>query len=127
MSLLSFSQKDSIKKIIVNKDTGAFIPVNKVKEINCIIIDLDECKETNDTLRNIIKNYDIAYNKLDSSLISKKIEVTKKDSIILSNEKIIKDHELLLIKKDWNIKLLKSQRNILLPIIGILVIILLLP
>ena len=127
MSLLSFSQKDSIKKIIVNKDTGAFIPVNKVKEINCIIIDLDECKETNDTLRNIIKNYDIAYNKLDSSLISKKIEVTKKDSIILSTEKIIKDHELLLIKKDWNIKLLKSQRNILLPIIGILVIILLLP
>lgn len=127
MSLLSFSQTDSIKKVVVGKDTGAFVPMNKVRQINTILVNLDECKETNDTLKSIIKNYDIAYSKLDSALISKKIEVVKKDSIILSYEKITKDHELLLDRKEWNIKILKVQRNILLPALGVLVAILLVP
>lgn len=127
MSLSSFSQTDSIRKVIVNKDTGAFVPMSKVRQINTILVDLDECKETNDTLNSIIKNYDIAYSKLDSALISKKMEVTKKDSIILSYEKITKDHELLLDRKEWNIKLLKVQRNILLPAVAILAAILLVP
>lgn len=127
MSLSSFSQTDSIRKVVVGKDTGAFVPMNKVRKINTILVNLDECKETNDTLKSIIKNYDIAYSKLDSALITKKKEVIKKDSIILSYEKITKDHELLLDRKEWNIKILKVQRNILLPAVGILVAILLVP
>ena len=125
MNLLSFSQKDSIRKIILNKDTGAFVPVLKIKQINKIIVDLDECKEINDTLKFVIKNYDIAYTKLDSALYSKKMEVSKKDSIIISGEKIIKDQELLLNRKEWDIKILKVQRNFLIPIVGILTAILL--
>jgi hypothetical protein len=127
MNLLSFSQKDSIRKIILNKDTGAFVPVLKIKQINKIIVDLDECKEINDTLKFVIKNYDIAYTKLDSALYSKKMEVSKKDSIIISGEKIIKDQELLLNRKEWDIKILKVQRNFLIPIVGILTAILLVP
>jgi len=123
MSLSTFSQKDStIKKIIVGKDTGAFVPMKKVREINKLLIDLDECKETKDTLNSIIKNYDIAYTKLDSSLQFKKNEVIKKDSIILSYENITKKNEILLERKEWNISLLKVQRNILLPITSILLI-----
>jgi hypothetical protein len=127
MNLLSFSQKDSIRKIVLNKDTGAFVPMPKVKQINEIIINLDECREINDTLKFVIKNYDIAYNKLDSALYSKKMEVSKKDSIIISSEKIIKDQELILTRREWNIKILKVQRNLLLPIVGILAAILLVP
>lgn len=127
MSLSSFSQKDSIRKVIVNKDTGAFVPMSKIRQINTIIIDLDECKETKDTLNSIIKNYDIAYNKLDSSLYAKKMEVIKKDSIILSYEKISKDQETLINKKNWDIKFLKVQRNFLIPMVGILAAILLVP
>lgn len=126
MSLLSFSQKNSIRRVTVNKDTGAFVPMNKVKEINKILIDLDECKVTNDTLNNIIRNYDIAYNRLDSSLQFKKNELSKKDSIMFSYEKINKNNEILLNRKEWEIKILKVQRNILIPVLGILTIVLLL-
>lgn len=121
MSLLSFSQTDSIKKIVVGKDTGAFVPMGKVREINKIIIDLDECKETKDTLNGIIKNYDIAYTKLDSALVCKKMEVTKKDSVITSFERVVSDQEKLMKKKDLKVKMLKIQRNVLLPAVGILV------
>lgn len=127
MSLSSFSQTDSIRKVVIGKDTGAFIPMSKVREINTIFIDLDECNEVKDTLQSIIKNYDIAYSKLDSALTFKKMEVNKKDSIILSYEKISKDQETIINKKDWNIKFLKLQRNILLPAVAILVAILLVP
>jgi len=126
MNLLSFSQKNSIRKVTVNKDTGAFIPMNKVKEINKILIDLDECKVTNDTLNNIIKNYDIAYSRLDSSLQFKKNELSKKDSIMFSYEKINKNNEILLNRKEWEIKILRVQRNILIPVLGVLTIVLLL-
>ena len=121
MSLSNFSQTDSIKKIVVGKDTGAFVPMNKVKVINSIIIDLDECQETKDTLNHIIKNYDIAYNKLDSALIFKKMEVIKKDSIIISYGNIVENQEKLMKKKDLKVKMLKIQRNILVPIVAILV------
>lgn len=127
INLLSFSQKDSIRKIVLNKDTGAFIPMNKVREINKVFINLDECEEIKDTLKQIIKNYDISYNKLDSSLISSRIDISKKDSIILSHEKIDKDYQTLIMKKDFDIQILKVQRNILLPVLGVLVLILLIP
>jgi hypothetical protein len=55
------------------------------------------------------------------------MEVSKKDSIIISSEKIIKDQELILTRREWNIKILKVQRNLLLPIVGILAAILLVP
>lgn len=121
MSLLSFSQTDSIKKIVIGKDTGAFVPMNKVRVINTLIIDLDECQETKDTLNHIIKNYDIAYTKLDSALIFKKMEVLKKDSIIMSYGDIVENQEKLMKKKDLKVKMLKIQRNILLPVVVILV------
>lgn len=128
MSLYSFSQRDStIRKVVIGKDTGAFVPTYKVRKINKLFIDLDECKETKDTLNQIIKKYDIAYTKLDSSLQFKKMEVIKKDSIIMSYENITKKNELLLDRKEWNIKLLKAQRNILIPLAGILLVIILVP
>jgi hypothetical protein len=95
--------------------------MNKVRVINSIIIDLDECQETKDTLNHIIKNYDIAYNKLDSALIFKKMEVIKKDSIIISYGNIVENQEKLMKKKDLKVKMLKIQRNILVPIVVILV------
>ena len=126
MSLLSFSQTNLVKKIVIDKDTGAFISMKGVKDINKIIINSEECDEINDSLKSIIKNYDIAYYKLDSSLTYKKIEVLKKDSINKTYDDIMKEQDKLIHKKDIKISVLKAQRNILFPISIIFAILLLL-
>ena len=126
MSLLSFSQTNLVKKVVIDKDTGAFISLNGVKDINKIIINSEECDEINDSLKSIIKNYDIAYYKLDSSLTYKKIEVLKKDSINKTYDDIMKEQDKLIHKKDIKISVLKAQRNILFPISIIFAILLLL-
>jgi hypothetical protein len=126
MSLLSFSQTNLVKKVVIDKDTGAFISMKGVKDINKIIINSEECDEINDSLKSIIKNYDIAYYKLDSSLTYKKIEVLKKDSINKTYDDIMKEQDKLIHKKDIKISVLKAQRNILFPISIIFAILLLL-
>lgn len=126
MSLLSFSQTNLVKKVVIDKDTGAFISMKGVKDINKIIINSEECGEINDSLKSIIKNYDIAYYKLDSSLTYKKIEVLKKDSINKTYDDIMKEQDKLIHKKDIKISVLKAQRNILFPISIIFAILLLL-
>jgi hypothetical protein len=115
-----------VKKIVIDKDTGAFISMKGVKDINKIIINSEECDEINDSLKSIIKNYDIAYYKLDSSLTYKKIEVLKKDSINKTYDDIMKEQDKLIHKKDIKISVLKAQRNILFPISIIFAILLLL-
>jgi len=124
MNLSSICQTDSIKKIVLNKDTGAFVPMRYVRQINTIFVDLDECKEINDTLKVIITKYDLAYVKLDTALKFKKIECLKKDSTITSYTNIVGDQEKLIKKRDRKIRMLKIQRNILVPTLAVLVLLL---
>lgn len=124
MSLSSISQTGSIRKIVLNNDTGAFVPMKDVRQINTVFVDLDECKEINDTLKVIITKYDLAYVKLDSALKFKKFECLKKDSMITSYTNIVSDQEKLIKKRDRKIRMLKIQRNILAPTLGVLVILL---
>lgn len=124
MNLSSICQTDSIKKIVLNKDTGAFVPMRYVRQINTIFVDLDECKEVNDTLKGIITKYDLAYTKLDSALKYKKIETLKKDSIITSYDNIMVEQDKTIKKKDLKVKMLKIQRNILAPTLGVLILLL---
>lgn len=124
MNLSSICQTDSIKKIVLNKDTGAFVPMRYVRQINTIFVDLDECKEVNDTLKGIITKYDLAYTKLDSALKFKKFETLKKDSIITSYDNIMVEQDKTIKKKDLKIKMLKIQRNILAPTLGVLILLL---
>lgn len=124
MNLSSICQTDSIKKIVLNKDTGAFVPMRYVRQINTIFVDLDECKEVNDTLKGIITKYDLAYAKLDSALKYKKIETLKKDSIITSYDNIMVEQDKTIKKKDLKVKMLKIQRNILAPTLGVLILLL---
>jgi aminoglycoside phosphotransferase family enzyme len=95
-----------------------------VRQINTVFVDLDECKEINDTLKVIITKYDLAYVKLDSALKFKKFECLKKDSMITSYTNIVSDQEKLIKKRDRKIRMLKIQRNILAPTLGVLVLLL---
>jgi len=95
-----------------------------VRQINTIFVDLDECKEVNDTLKGIITKYDLAYAKLDSALKYKKIETLKKDSIITSYDNIMVEQDKTIKKKDLKVKMLKIQRNILVPTLGVLILLL---
>jgi|694.fasta_scaffold00011_68 hypothetical protein len=124
MNLSSICQTGLIKKIVLNNDTGVFVPMKGVRQINSVFVDLDECKEINDTLKGIITKYDLAYGKLDSALKYKKIECLKKDSTITSYDNIVINQEKLIKKNDRKIRLLKIQRNVLVPALGVLILLL---
>lgn len=56
---LAYSQNEYPKLIIIEKDTLCAITIPQVRDLNAVFNSLDEQKETNDSLRSIVSNYQV--------------------------------------------------------------------
>ena len=111
MSRLSISQNVYPSKFLIGKDTVCIISISQVEKINNLYVDMDECKELNDSLNASIINYNLLASNQKALISVKNNQIAIQDSIIMEKDNIISNDNKIVQEKNKVIKLLKLQRN----------------
>ncbi len=122
--LLNYSQKTWPQIQVIDADTVCIISIDQVKKINRIFIDRVECNEIKDSLNLVIDNYGILVEKKDDLLFLQDKQIEIQDNIIGKQGRIVANDSIVIRGRDKKVRWLKVQRNGLV-VISVLFVILL--
>jgi hypothetical protein len=111
MSILSLSAQQYPGKIVLQSDTLICFLPNQVTTLNCMIVDLYECREERTNLNITIQKYEelinsqnLEYVKMNDMILNlseqiavKGLLVDEKDDVIKSRDKAIRKYKLKLL------------------------------
>lgn len=113
INLLSISQTVYPKKAVIDNDTVCIISIEQVKTLNKVFIDKDECLELKDSLNSQIKTYDALVGEQKKIISAQDERIAINKNIIAEKDTIIESDEKLLKKQNRKLGWLKLQRTVL--------------